>query len=155
MTQADVPAACAILNAIIAQGGTTAYEAPFDEAGFAAKHLGGDCLSCLVVEDGAGDVAGFQWLGTHKNLPASCGNIATFTRRDPPLKGAGRALMEETRKAALAAGLSQINATIRADNVPGIGFYTAMGFADHSVTPGVALADGTPVDRVHKRLDLG
>ena len=51
-------------------------------------------------------------------------------------------------------GREAINATIRADNAGGLAFYTKQGFVDYGVTPAVPLADGTPVDRVHKRFSL-
>lgn len=155
MVAADVPAACAILNDIIARGGTTAYETAFDDAGFEEVFITGPkALRCHVVLDEDGAVAGFQWLGRNPALPEDCVDIASFTRRDPPLKGAGRALFAVTRRSAAEMGFRQINATIRADNVPGLGYYAAMGFIDHAVTPAVPLSDGTPVDRVAKRFTL-
>lgn len=154
MQSCDVPAACVILNEIIAVGGTTAHQRPFDETGFARAHLGADHIVCHVVLDPQDVVAGFQWLGRNADLPRDCADIATFTRREPPLKGAGRALMAATHIAARAAGFAQINATIRADNVPGLGYYSAMGFRDHGLSPAVALDDGSRVDRIHKRLQL-
>lgn len=95
-TPADAPGLCAVLNAIITAGGTTAMETPLDVDGF----------------------------------------IAAFLR------------------CAQAAGLTAINATIRADNVGGLAYYTRMGFQPHAVQKGVPLADGTPADRVSKRLAL-
>ncbi len=155
MTPSDVPAACALLNEIIRIGGTTAIETPLSEAEFAAAFLYAPrTLCCHVVLDGKGLVAGFQWLGAYGDVPPDCVEIASFTRRDPILPGAGRALFPHTRAAARQAGYAQINATIRADNAPGLSYYDKMGFVDHSVAPGVALQDGRPVDRVSKRFDL-
>ena len=155
MQAADVPQACQILNDIIRIGGTTAFETPMDEGAFANIYLlGEDLICCHVVLDADGHVAGFQWIGRNPKLPEDCADIATFTRRDPTVRGAGRALCAVTRAAALAKGYVQINATIRADNVPGLGYYTKMGFGDHSVTKAVPLKDGTPVDRISKRLAL-
>ena len=154
MALEDVPAATAILNEIIDRGGTTAHQVPLDVSEFTASHLGATMICCHVVLDDAGAVAGFQWLGVNPDLPADCGDIASFTRRTGPLRGAGRALFAATCAAARATGLARINATIRADNLPGLGYYTAMGFLDHSVTPAVPLRDGRPVDRVSKRFDL-
>jgi hypothetical protein len=48
-----------------------------------------------------------------------------------------------------------INATIRADNVGGLAFYSRLGFTDHGISRAVPLRDGTPVDRVSKRFILG
>lgn len=155
INQGDVAPACAILNTIIRAGGTTAFETEFDAARFTKLYLTGDDLICChVVLDDDDAVAGFQWLGYNPNLPADCADIATFTRRDPPLRGAGTALFAASTAFARSAGFTRINATIRADNVPGLAYYGKMGFADHAVTRAVPLADGTPVDRVSKRVRL-
>ncbi len=154
MTAADVPAATDVLNRIIDLGGTTAHLERLDPATFADYHLGPDQIACHVVLDPDGKVAGFQWLGENEDLPSDCGDIASFTRRDRPLRGAGRALFSATCAAARAAGLMQINATIRADNAPGLGYYAAMGFVDHVIDRAVPLSDGTPVDRISKRFTL-
>ncbi|WP_170424598.1 GNAT family N-acetyltransferase [Ruegeria arenilitoris] len=155
MMPEDVVVACQILNDIIAIGGTTAFETPFSEALFAQVYLSGaDKICCHVALDDQGEVAGFQWLGTHDDLPEDCADIATFTRRAPLLKGAGRALFAETATRAAALGFSAINATIRADNRMGLSYYDKMGFRDYSVAYGVALRDGTPVDRISKRYEL-
>lgn len=151
----DVPAASAILNRIIEIGGTTAQQVVFDADRFAAAYVTGDNLICChVALDAAGQVAGFQWLGRNPKLPPECADIATFARQAPVLPGVGTALFKETCRVARAQGLKQINATIRADNRPGLGYYTKMGFADHSVARAVPLADGTPTDRVSKRFTL-
>lgn len=155
MRAGDVPVACALLNQIIALGGTTAIETPLTEAMFAEAFLNGpNVICCHVVLDGQGVVAGFQGLARYDTLPPECGDIATFTRRTDPVKGAGRALFAATRDVARVVGLHQINATIRADNVPGLGYYAAIGFHDHAVTPAVPLTDGTPVDRLSRRYRL-
>lgn len=156
MMREDVAEACRILNDIIAAGGTTAHETPFSDILFTQSYLdGADKICCHVALDDQGDVAGFQWLGTHEDLPDTCADIATFTRRHPVLRGAGRALFDETVKTAGALGFSAINATIRADNVPGLSYYDKMGFRDYSVAYGVPLRDGTPVNRISKRHELG
>lgn len=154
MTAEDVPAATDLLNRIIDLGGTTAHQQRLDEATFASYHLGAAQIACHVVLDPDDKLAGFQWLGANPHLPSDCGDIASFTRRDAPLRGAGRTLFAATCVAARATGLTQINATIRADNASGLGYYTAMGFVDHSVERAVPLADGTPVDRISKRFTL-
>ncbi len=155
MRSEDVSTACSILNQIIAIGGTTAIETPLSEPMFAQSFLDGpDTIICHVALDTSGTVAGFQWLGSNKALPDGCGDIATFTRRDPVLKGAGRALFEATVKAARINGIKSINATIRADNHLGLSYYSKMGFMDHSVERGTPLQDGTPVDRISKRIVL-
>ncbi len=155
MMPEDVATACGILNDIIEAGGTTALEIPFSEAQFAQSYLNGpDNLCAHVALDAQGDVAGFQWLGTYDELPEDCADIATFTRRNPVLRGAGRALFDETRIVAKSLGFHQINATIRADNLLGLSYYDKMGFQDFSVAYGVPLRDGRPVNRISKRFTL-
>jgi len=66
----------------------------------------------------------------------------------------GRALFAEAKRAAVAAGFLHINATIRADNEPVLGYYSKMGFQVHSVRVGVSLSDGRHVDRISERIDL-
>lgn len=151
----DVPQACAILNDIIRIGGTTAFETEMSDKEFADNYIFGDYLICChVVLDADAQAAGFQWIGRNPKLPDDCADIATFTRRSPVQRGAGRALFSVTKQAALAQGFARINATIRSDNVPGLGYYTKMGFIDHAIAKAVPLQDGTPVDRISKRLAL-
>lgn len=142
-----------VINPIIRQGGTTAFQSEMTATDIAALTLERpEMISVLVALDGDGVVAGFQYLTRLEG--AAIGDIASFTRRAPALKGAGRALMAGTKVAGIAAGLTAINAVIRADNVPGLGYYSAMGFEDIDVIKAVPLADGTQVDRLVKRLSL-
>ncbi|MCA0927110.1 GNAT family N-acetyltransferase [Ruegeria profundi] len=155
MMSEDVSIACQILNEIIKIGGSTAFETPFTEAFFRQSFLdNSDKICCHVAIEDQGQVAGFQWLGEYDALPAGWADIATFTRRQPILKGAGRALFGETSKYAASIGIASINATIRADNGMGLRYYEKMGFSDYSVACGVPLTDGTPVDRISKRFDI-
>ncbi|WP_417626408.1 GNAT family N-acetyltransferase [Pararhodobacter aggregans] len=141
----------AILNEIIAAGGTTAYEAPFTPERLRAYHLDGPrVLCCHVVLEGETPV-GFQVLNANPDLPGGWGDIASFTRREPPVRGAGTLLFEATRAKARALGLAKLNATIRADNVPGLAYYTKMGFEDYDILKAVPLSDGTPVDRIRRK----
>jgi L-amino acid N-acyltransferase YncA len=150
----DAAALAGILNRIIAAGGTTAYETPFTPEGLRAAHLDGPGVLCCHTAMADGQVVGFQCLNRVEYLPPGWADIATFTRRDPGVPGAGRALFAATQARARALGLVAINATIRADNAGGLAFYAAMGFVDYAVRPAVPLADGTPVDRIRRRFDL-
>jgi L-amino acid N-acyltransferase YncA len=154
----DAPAMCAILNDIIAIGGTTAYEDPFDPATMTANYITAPRLiSCtLAILD---DIpVGFQalWLPdpAHSDLGPGWAAIASFVKVGLTGRGVGRALFTATTAAGRAAGVTSIDATIRADNTSGLTFYSAMGFRDYAVTRAVPLKDGTPVDRIRKRFDL-
>lgn len=155
VTSADAPALADLLNAVIRAGGTTALETPFTPQALDAAYLTGPGVHCCHVAcDEAGEIAAFQTLGRYPGLPDDVGDIATFAGLERKQSGAGSALFAVTTARARALGLSAINATIRADNTGGLAFYTKQGFADHGLTPAVPLADGTPVDRVHKRYSL-
>jgi L-amino acid N-acyltransferase YncA len=153
----DAPELAALLNAIIARGGTTALETPFTPEALAQTYLTGPNVHiCLVAVDPATNrIEGFQTLGRYPNLPDDIGDIGTFARINGIQRGIGSALFAEMAMRARLLGLSAINATIRGDNSGGLTFYAKLGFTDHAVTPAVPLADGTPVDRIHKRYDLG
>ena len=145
-----------LLNAIIAQGGTTALEDPFTPERLAEAYLVGPAVLCcfVAIDRATGRLEGFQTLGRYPGLPYDVGDIGTFARIDGKQRGVGSALFAATRERALRLGLTAINATIRADNVGGLAFYGKMGFEDHSVTPAVPLREGRPVDRVNKRFRL-
>ena len=148
----DVPELVSLLNQIIEHGGTTAYQKKLSEADFASKFFDEESMlgfhvACL--DDGRR--LGFQHLQKLEKLPANWGDIATFALIDSPVRGIGTALFEATKAKAGELGLTAINATIRADNAPGLGYYSKMGFVDYAVAEAVPLSDGTPVDRISKK----
>jgi L-amino acid N-acyltransferase YncA len=145
-----------LLNAIIAQGGTTALQVPYTPERLAEAYLVGPKVLCcfVAVDRESGRLEGFQTLGREAALPDDIGDIGTFARIDGKQRGVGSALFAATRERARRLGLTAINATIRADNVGGLTFYGKQGFQDHSITPAVPLNDGRPVDRVNKRYRL-
>lgn len=148
----DAAELCSLLNEIIAVGGTTAHETQLTDATFKDYFLvGQDHLSCQVAENDDGLLLGFQSLERNAKLPPGWGDIATFARLQPKVPGVGRALFAATLAVAKDLGLVAINATIRADNTSGLGYYGKMGFQDYAVKAGVPLSDGTPVDRISKR----
>lgn len=146
----DTPALTEILNAIIAAGGTTANEQPFTPDRLRAHYLDGPTVLCCHTVLEGDEPVGFQVVKAIPDLPANWGDIASFTRRDPPVRGAGTLLFAATVARAKALGLIAINATIRADNVPGLGYYSKIGFVDRTRIEGAPLSDGTRVDRVQK-----
>lgn len=145
-----------LLNEIIARGGTTALEDPFEPSTLADTLLTGSGVICCFVaaERSTGKLLGFQTLTRNPMLPATIGDIGTFARVGLTQKGVGSALFNVMRTEACGRGLTAINATIRADNSGGLAFYHRMGFVDHEVTRAVPLKDGTPVDRCSKRYSL-
>ena len=60
-----------------------------------------------------------------------------------------------TRPRALELGVATIVAQIRADNHGGLAYYEKLGFRTFDTLSAVPLIDGTPVDRILKRLRVG
>ncbi len=154
--EADARELSTLVNEIIALGGTTALEDPFETSALASSMLTGpDVICCFVASDRSnGQLVGFQTLQKSDVLPENMGDIGTFARVGLTQKGVGSALFNVMRSAARKRGLTAINATIRADNSGGLAFYNRMGFLDYEVTRAVPLKDGTPVDRIRKRYSL-
>lgn len=152
---ADAPAMTALQNAIIAIGGTTAYQQPRSEDEVRADYITApEAICCHVALDADGTLLGFQALGRWPGLPEGWADIGTFVTPAHQRSGAGAALFAATIATARAKGVTTINATIRADNLPGLGYYARRGFADHAADPAWALDDGRVVGRVSKRFDL-
>lgn len=144
----------AILNEIIAIGGTTAFEQPLSSDYFDRFIDPSDPKFFLFVAETADAVVGLQWMEPLDPPNAHLGGIATFAKPGTVQRGIGSALFKATRAASKSAGYTGIEAKIRADNIGGLAYYAKMGFEDHHVSAAVPLSDGTPVDRIHKRLML-
>ncbi len=125
---------CALLNAIIEKGGTTAHRVPYDTDRMIADYVTSPfAVSCFVADE-AGEVLGFQSLEQEKPtfpLPDGWGLIATFVKMDAHGKGVGAQLFDATKEAARAAKLVAIDATIRRENTGGLAFYSKLGFVDY------------------------
>lgn len=157
-TTADATALVAIVNPIIIAGGTTAHQTPFDAQRMARHYIAPPQLVCCSVAELDGVVSGFQSLmwpdEEGDSFPDGWAIIASFVAGHAAGNGIGRALFAATKTAALAAGVTTIDATIRADNLGGLAYYSRLGFEDYEVLSAVPLRDGGLVDRVRKRLDL-
>jgi L-amino acid N-acyltransferase YncA len=150
----DAPELAELINEIIGQGGTTAFEVPFTAEGLAEQYLTGPNLTSAVValDVGSGRPEGFQILGDFgAPLPRGWTDIGTYVRPSGKQRGIGSTLFAATRERARELGLIAINATIRADNHGGLTFYAKLGFEDYAVQRAIPLADGTRVDRIRKR----
>lgn len=98
-------------------------------------------IRCLLAEED-GVVLGFQSLkrahaGNIYGVTPGWGIIGTHIRPSAARRGAGRALFAESRRAAEAASISHIDATIAADNLEGLGYYEAMGFRTYHTPEGL------------------
>lgn len=153
-TPADAPAMTALQNEIIAIGGTTAYQQPRSEDEVREDYITApEAICCLVALDADG-LIGFQAVGRWPGLPDGWADIGTFVSPSRQRSGAGAALFAATVLAARSAGIVTLNATIRADNAPGLGYYARRGFRDYGSDPDWALDDGRVVGRIHRRFDL-
>lgn len=149
-THRDAPAMTAILNAIIAIGGTTAHEQPKTEATVLHDYITSpDVLACSIAQD-QGTIIGWQSVGMYHGNP----EIGTFVQPGIQARGVGSQLFALTCATLRAANITYIIATIRADNVPGLAYYARMGFADIATDPDYALSSGQKVGRVTRRIDL-
>jgi L-amino acid N-acyltransferase YncA len=154
---ADAAEMAALLNEIIALGGTTAYEDPFSPNDMDHHYISNPArISCTVAEE-AGEILGFQGLFWPDDpadpFPEGWAYIATFARVGRTGRGIGKALFAATLAAARTAAVQTIDATIRADNAGGLAYYGQLGFTDYARLHSLPLKDGTPVDRVRKRFD--
>lgn len=92
-------------------------------------------IACTVaVEDDR--ILGFQslkraWPGNPYEVPEGWGIIGTHIHPELGRSGIGRSLFARSLAAAVAAGLRHIDATIGADNAPGLAYYAAMGFVPY------------------------
>lgn len=142
-----------LLNDIIEVGGTTAMIEPVSVSDLQAKmDFDPDRSAWTVAEDA--QILGFQWISPHPDLPPAACDIASFVKIGITGRGVGTAMFERTQKQALLLGYSWINANIRADNLPGLTYYSAKGFYDWNLKTGSTLANGVVVDKVFKRFDL-
>lgn len=154
----DAQAMCALLNPIIAEGSTTAHRSLFDADRMIAHYIAPPRRVASVTAWEGSRLLGFQvlerpdpeWDGWGA-VPVDWGLIASFVAREAQGRGIGTELFHTTRDAARRAAIAAIDATIRADNVAGLAYYSRLGFIDYDRVEGVPLSDGTPVDRIRKR----
>lgn len=149
----DAAPLTALLNVIIAKGGTTAHETPFTPDRFLPHYIAGPEVICCHLAETERPL-GFQGLSLWDALPPGWGDIGTFVAEEARGSGAAAGLFAATCAAARAKGLKTLNATIRADNVLGLAFYSRMGFREYGQDPDFRLADGRQVGKIHKRFDL-
>lgn len=150
MTHADAEACIAIFNPIIAKGGSTAHEDAYDIPGFVAEYCDAPEIANVVLADGR--IVGFQAAFT---VEPGVYSIGSFTDQINPVRGAGAAIMAQTKADCKDAGGTSIIAKITSDNTGGLAYYSKMGFVDEAVWPGeFTRKNGQTVDRVIKRFQL-
>jgi GNAT superfamily N-acetyltransferase len=100
-----------------------------------------DNIRCSVVEDIDGTLLGLQILkraseGNSYGVKVGWGIIGTHVKSNASRRGVGKLLFAATHKAALAAGLKKIDATIGAANAGGLAYYDAIGFRTYKAPEG-------------------
>lgn len=135
-----------ILNRIITIGGTTAHEFHKSDDTVRRDYIDGpDCITSVVAEED-GIILGWQAVGWWQGDA----HIGSFVDPEIQAKGIGAGMFAKTLDLARAAGVTEILASIRADNVPGLAYYARIGFQDQGHDPGFALRDGTVVGRINR-----
>ena len=153
-TPQDAAAMSDLQNRIICIGGTTAHGVEHDAAYVDAHYISGPgVICCHMAEDDSG-LIGFQSMGRNEALPEGWGDIGSYVNPDRQRTGAGAALFAATLTVARQKRVAVINATIRADNVPGLGYYSRRGFVDYAHEPDYQLKDGLRVGRISKRFEV-
>lgn len=151
----DAGEMAALLNEIIAIGGTTALTGETSREDILGWMSGPRTEAAWhVAETEEGEILGFQYIRPNADLPPEAVNIATFAKPGRQGLGIDSKLFEATRKAARDLGYAWINADIRADNESGLAYYQSRGFEDYGRIEGYQMADGRVVDKILKRLDL-
>ncbi|MEO0342578.1 MAG: GNAT family N-acetyltransferase [Pseudomonadota bacterium] len=152
----DTSEMASILNALIADGSTTALSVPVSVTDMQNRidHGGPKAIWHVAITE-TDELVGFQWVEPHKRLHPEVGDIATFARMGRTGLGVGSALFDATKHKSQSLGYEWINASIRADNPSGLRFYASRGFYDYSDIKDFRLDDGRIVDKVLKRFDLG
>lgn len=149
-TPDDAEGMTSVLNAIIAKGGTTAHETPKTPNDVRLDYIDGPDVLSSVVAEAAGTVFGWQSVGLWQDEE----HIGTFVQPGLQARGTGAGLFALTQRILAEKGIRRIFAAIRADNVPGLAYYSRIGFRDIGSEPEFALQDGTQVGRVFRRFDL-
>ena len=147
---ADAAGMTALLNAVIAAGGTTAHEAPMTTDDVREHFIDGPGVLSSVLAEEEGRVIGWQSVGWWHDDP----HVGTFVRPGLQAKGVGSALFAASLAELRGKDVDRIIAWIRADNVPGLAYYARIGFVDVGHDPDYALSDGRVVGRIHRRFDL-
>lgn len=138
---ADAQGMMAVINPIIELGGSTAHRTAFDvqrmQNHYIAPKLG---IACTVAVEG-GEIIGYQslahpdptWEGANK-MPGDWAIIASFVALGQHGKGVGKLLLAMTLNAARAVNITNIDATIRQENVGGQAYYEKIGFVTYHET---------------------
>lgn len=132
----DADGMSAVLKAII---DLTGRQRAFDAAHVREIYIDNPRRIACSVATIEGDIVGFQSLTiAHADniygVTPGWGIIGTHISPKAFRKGVGKALFAVSREAALDAGLTDIDASIMADNDMGLAYYDAIGFRSYRTT---------------------
>lgn len=117
-------------------------QSPDDDAFVRACYIESPHKIRCSLADENGHVLGFQSLQRASadntwGVAPGWGIIGTHIRPSAARRGVGRALFASSRRAARDAGLTDIDATIAADNPEALAFYGALGFDTYRTQDGL------------------
>jgi len=150
----DAEAMTDLQNAVIRNGGTTAFEVERTADEVAQDYLIASTALCARIAEADGRIAGFQTMGHYAEMPERWGVIGTFVHPDLQRGGVGAALFSATRDWARINDVPTILAVIRADNVVGLGYHAGRGFFGCGTERDITLKDGRVVGRIAKRFNV-
>ena len=128
---ADAEGMGQVLEALLAAG---RRQKPGDAVFALANYIDHpDQIATLLAVDPSGRILGFQSLkraapGNALGVTPGWGIIGTHVHPGAVRRGVGRVLFAPTRRAAEAAGLGRVEATIGKANASALAYYGAMGF---------------------------
>lgn len=136
-TAGDAKAMSEMLQGLVTAGKRTARaDVEFVLENYVSNPVG---IRCFLAEDEQGALLGFQSLirsteGNRYGTPVGWGIIGTHVSPDAARTGVGTALFAASRKAAIEAGLTKIEAFIGKDNKIAQSYYERMGFETYRQT---------------------
>ncbi len=134
----DAEGMMAVINPIIELGGSTAHRTLFDVERMQNHYIAPPLIiACTIAQEG-NEIIGYQsvlfpdpdWDGPDK-LPEGWAIIASFVALGQHGKGVGQRLFSLTVDAVRAAGVGNIDATIRQENTGGQAYYEKIGFVTY------------------------
>lgn len=135
-TSADGRGVADVINAVIAEGGLTLFDAPFSESDESAFIAALGSRSALYVASARDEIVGVQSIDLFSDFSASTRHVATmgtWLRPDARGRGIGRLLAAESFAFAQNHDYEKIVVQILAGNERALRFYRSLGFVDIGV----------------------
>jgi L-amino acid N-acyltransferase YncA len=156
-TVEDAASIAAVLNAVIAEGDLTAFEAPFSSDQERQFILSLGPRSILHVADEEGDILGVQSVDQLSWTIPSMSHVATigtWLRADARGRAIGRRLFERSVAFARSSGYTKIVIQVLAGNARALRFYRRLGFQEIGVARKHVRIEGVFHDEIYLELQL-